>query len=473
MSFWSLRRSLVIGINVAVIIVLAITAWASYRDILHELDEVFDAQLAQMAKSVAAFYSPPTDTHATAKRIPLSKYHDVGEEDPLKEKGPSGHKYESKIGYHIYRTDGARMAFTNQPEVLPLKHLSAGYHTVMSEQQKWFVYSYYAEEKKIWVHTFQREDVRSELGGYLASEQVYPLVLMWVPISLIVLFIVYLVLKPVNQFSRDLRSRAIDNLSPITSDLPKELVPIKAAVNKLLYQIARFSEREKRFIADASHELRTPLSAIQIHAENIMYSDDLKESKRSGDAIYRSIERMTHLVNQLLRLNRLDSAIDPIDFKECDLKLIVSKAIDELPMNLVEQFRWQVSTEMIVIKCNEALMISALTNLFSNAMKFSPVGSQIKCEVLERADEVEIRVTDQGEGVSQEALTVLGERFYRFREHTGVSGAGLGLSIVLKIVQLHHGEVTFKNKLPRGFEVIVRLPKKRLPRFYGDIYQDT
>ncbi|NWO01408.1 MAG: ATP-binding protein [Idiomarinaceae bacterium] len=91
--------------------------------------------------------------------------------------------------------------------------------------------------------------------------------------------------------------------------------------------------------------------------------------------------------------------------------------------------------------------------------EFSPVGSQITCEALQQANEIEIRISDQGEGVSQEALTVLGERFYRFREHTGVSGSGLGLSIVLKIVQLHHGEMTFKNKLPRGFEVIIQLPK--------------
>ena len=73
MKFWSLRRSLVIGINLAVIAVLVFTAWASYRDILHELDEVFDAQLAQAAKSLAAFYTHSSETQSVPKKDPNIK----------------------------------------------------------------------------------------------------------------------------------------------------------------------------------------------------------------------------------------------------------------------------------------------------------------------------------------------------------------------------------------------------------------
>jgi len=305
MSLWSLRRSLVVGINLAVVTVLAVTAWASYRDILHELDEVFDAQLAQTAKSLATFYAPAKNKLSVTQIIPISQYDDTGEDSYAEEKGPSGHKYESKIGYQIYNVDGNLLASTNQAQSLNLKGLEAGYHTLKSDKNTWFIFSYFEESKGIWVHTFQRQDVRGELSGYLASEQLYPLLLMWVPISLIILLIVYIVLKPVNRFAADLRARELNNLSPVESELPNELVPIRQALNRLLHQIKMFSEREKRFVADASHELRTPLSAIQVHAENVISADSLGDAKHSGKSIFYSVERMSRLVNQLLLLNIL------------------------------------------------------------------------------------------------------------------------------------------------------------------------
>ncbi|RDK82496.1 UNVERIFIED_ORG: two-component system sensor histidine kinase QseC [Idiomarina abyssalis] len=458
MKLWSLRRSLVIGINLAVIAVLAITAWASYRDILHELDEVFDAQLAQTAKSLAAFYTPSPETQPAPQRIPISNYYDTGEEESANERGPSGHKYESKIGYHIYNSEGKLLALTNQLQILPLKNLKPGYHTLENDAQTWFIFSYFSKSRGIWVRTFQRQDVRSELSGYLATEQLYPLLLMWVPISLIILFIVYLVLKPVNRFATHLRARALNNLSPIESDLPKELIPIKQAINKLLHQIKMFSEREKRFIADASHELRTPLSAIQVHAENIIHAESLEDSKQSGKAIFSAVERMSHLVNQLLRLNRLDSLDKSTDFSDIELKTLVSAAINSLPTNRVENYQWQVDVPTTKIACNETLIISALTNLLSNAMKFSPADSTIQIEAVDTSASIIIKIRDQGSGVPAEIIEQMGERFYRFREHTNIAGSGLGLSITSKIIQLHHGKLSFNNIQPSGFEVQIELP---------------
>ena len=458
MKLWSLRRSLVIGINLAVIAVLAITAWASYRDILHELDEVFDAQLAQTAKSLAAFYTHSSETQSVPKRIPISNYNDTGEDESANERGPSGHKYESKIGYHIYNSEGKLLALTNQLQILPLKNLKPGYHTLENDAQTWFIFSYFSKSRGIWVRTFQRQDVRSELSGYLATEQLYPLLLMWVPISLIILFIVYLVLKPVNRFATHLRARALNNLSPIESDLPKELIPIKQAINKLLHQIKMFSEREKRFIADASHELRTPLSAIQVHAENIIHAKSLEDSKQSGKAIFSAVERMSHLVNQLLRLNRLDSLDKSTDFSDIELKTLVSAAINSLPTNRVGNYQWQVDVPTTKIACNETLIISALTNLLSNAMKFSPADSTIQIEAVDTSASIIIKIRDQGSGVPAEIIEQMGERFYRFREHTNIAGSGLGLSITSKIIQLHHGKLSFNNIQPSGFEVQIELP---------------
>ena len=460
MKLWSLRRSLVIGVNLAVVVVLLITAWSSYRDIIHELDEVFDAQLAQTAKSIAEFYIP-TDLESSPQTIPISDYVDKGEGVAAEmEKGPSGHKYESKIGYQIYSNTGHMLAHTDQSDVPWLKNLKVGYETIKSEDKTWLVYSYCAHEKSIWVHAFQREDVRDELAGYLASGQIYPLLLMWAPISLVVLFLVYLILKPVNKFAFKLRAKTIDDLESIDIDLPKELSPVKSAINQLLGQIKMFSYREKRFIADASHELRTPLSAIQVHAENITTAKSIDDAKQSGEAIVLTIVRMTHLVNQLLLLNRLDTSEHSFLDTEFDLRAVISNAIDNLPINQVEQYQWRVQIPTVILRGNEYTLISAFTNLLSNAMKFSPIDSTIAIKCHEADEHITIQITDQGKGLPETVLERMGERFYRFREHSSIPGSGLGLSITSKIIDLHDGEITYKNVLPTGLEVRIFLPKR-------------
>jgi len=351
------------------------------------------------------------------------------------------------------------LASTNQPQSLNLKGLEAGYHTLKSDKNTWFIFSYFEESKGIWVHTFQRQDVRGELSGYLASEQLYPLLLMWVPISLIILLIVYIVLKPVNRFAAELRARELNNLSPVESELPNELVPIRQALNRLLHQVKMFSEREKRFVADASHELRTPLSAIQVHAENVISADSLDDAKHSGKSIFYSVERMSRLVNQLLLLNRLDSLNFTSKFEEVEISKLVSLALNNLPINKVENHQWHIDVSSIRIICDEILIVSALTNLLSNAMKFSPKNSKIQIVATEAANRVIIKVADEGKGVPEEILERLGERFYRLQEHSGVSGSGLGLSITHKIVQLHHGKISFNNAYTTGLEVHIELPK--------------
>ncbi len=457
MNIRSLRRGLIIGINLAVISVLAITAWASYRDILHELDEVFDAQLAQTAKYIARFYSIPVPNIESPTLIPTSDYEDMGEDETSPESGPSGHKYESKIGFQIHSHENKLLAYTSQATDLHLENLPAGYHTITHNDLRWFVFSYYSSDKNIWVRTFQREDVRTELSGYLEKEQLWPLFLVWFPISVVIILIVFIVLKPVNKFSHALSNRALNNLSPIRINLPLELIPIKKAINQLLNQVREYADREKRFIADASHELRTPLSAIQVHAENILAANQLEEAKHAGHSIYDSVTRMSGLVDQLLILNRLDT-MDDVGFEEADTRNLVTVAIDSFPLNLIEKYQWVVEVSRCQIWCNKALMVSAISNLISNAIKFSPIDSTIRIASKNLSGYLYLTVSDEGDGAPPDQLSRLGDRFYRLQNHSQVKGSGLGLSITKKIVELHQGTLTYRNGPKSGLEVELKIP---------------
>ncbi|WP_417657504.1 ATP-binding protein [Pseudidiomarina aestuarii] len=460
MSKWSLRRTLIIGINLAVIAVLMITTWNIYRDILHEIDEVFDAQMAQTAKSIASLYPVDALAESNPQEIPLSSFYDLGEvDDGSLERGQSGHKYEHKIGFFVTTEQGQPLAYTEQALAFDFTDRRAGYHDAQHSGYTWFVYSYYSVAKSIWVHTFQREDVRSELSGYLARDQLYPLLLMWVPISLIVLFIVYFALKPINQLAQDLRSREVDQLHPITTELPQELEPIRTAVNILLARVDLFSKREKRFIADASHELRTPLSAIKVHAENVQHASDPVQAQQSAAAIIESVDRMSNLVNQLLSLNRLDSSAALTNSASLQVKEIVMAAINGLPSRDVERFQWDINVSDLSVQGNELLLVSAISNLIANAMKFSPSESTISIRGQQTASHILLSITDQGTGVPKDVLQHLGDRFYRHQEHSHIEGAGLGLSIVAKVIELHRGTLKFKQAESGGLLVEIELPK--------------
>jgi two-component system sensor histidine kinase QseC len=119
----------------------------------------------------------------------------------------------------------------------------------------------------------------------------------------------------------------------------------------------------------------------------------------------------------------------------------------------------QIDAPTIKIACNETLIISALTNLLSNAMKFSPADSKIQINAVETSESITIKIMDQGTGVPTEMLQRMGERFYRFQGHSGIDGSGLGLSITSKIIQLHDGKISFNNIHPTGFAVQIELPK--------------
>lgn len=124
---------------------------------------------------------------------------------------------------------------------------------------------------------------------------------------------------------------------------------------------------------------------------------------------------MSRLVNQLLLLNRLDSLNFTEKFEEVEISKLVSLALNHLPINKVENHQWHIDVSSIRIICDETLIVSVLTNLLSNAMKFSPKGSKIQVVALETANRVIIKVADEGKGVPKETLERLGSASIDFK----------------------------------------------------------
>jgi len=279
MTFNSIKLWLLVSINLLMIIILGMTASISYHNSLHEMDEIYDAQLAQTARLLWTLYKVnPNKFSEDPIVIPVPTRIDTGEQlTSAQERMFPEHKYESKIAFQIWRNEKLILLSENATSFLA-QSKTEGFHEIAEKNYKWITFSLYDPVEDIWVYTSQREDVRSEMSGHMAATQIRPLLLLIIPLSILIYFIIGLSLRPLSHLSQQLRDKKPEKLTEVHTNLPSELKPIQVAINGLLKRITLYLDKEKRFIIDASHELRTPLSILQLHAQNL--NSDLTEQEK-------------------------------------------------------------------------------------------------------------------------------------------------------------------------------------------------
>jgi two-component system, OmpR family, sensor histidine kinase TctE len=222
---------------------------------------------------------------------------------------------------------------------------------------------------------------------------------------------------------------------PLTG-MPREIRPLVAAVNSALDRLARGLDVQRRFTADAAHELRTPLSVLTARLDALAGGDI--------NAMRRDVDRMNRLVEQLLKMARLESL--PLDVAQLvDLNDVVIEAISLLAPLAIREGKELVRVEVakpVMVHGNRPALVTALVNLIENALPHAPAGSAIEVEL---ASDGRIQVLDRGPGVPESELEAIFRRFHRGRTH-GTAGAGLGLSIVAEIAAAHGGSVSAASR---------------------------
>lgn len=462
----SIRFTLLVSINAIVILVLILTGWSTYRTTVYELSELFDAQLAQTAR-LLSHVAGHVD-FAQAESLPIiidtpyfPDLSDYASEEEVRQL--SGHAYEGKIAFQVWDDKGQLVLTSANASDSPLSVSQTGYHDIHLNGHHWISFSLPIKHKNYWVFTAQRDDVRGELSGFIADEQLYPILLTWVPISVLVFWIISWVLKPIRGFSRNLRERSPNQLTPLTLQLPKEINPIQDAINTLFERVNTYVQRERRFIADASHELRTPLSVMRIHAENLLKSDTEEERRESALSVIAGTRRMSHLVNQLLIMARIEGKLNSsLETKTISIKEWVNTVLAEMPAELIQRVEWQVELPHNDSITGEPVLLHALLrNLLENAGKFTPLNEAVTVQASSEEHQVKLSVSNPGPELSEQDIQRLGERFYRHQAMQNIEGSGLGLSIVKRILELHRGEITFSAVAGGGLRVDIVLPQPR------------
>jgi signal transduction histidine kinase len=207
--------------------------------------------------------------------------------------------------------------------------------------------------------------------------------------------------------------------------LPRELLPLIVAVNEALDRLEKGMRLQQEFTADAAHELRTPLAVLRARVDSLPDQKDLA-------ALKSDIDVMSHVVSQLLEIAELENAGLRIDGR-VDLYAVAADVVSMIAGVAIAQGKEVALTGgPVLVRGNEAMIFRAIRNLADNAIKHTESGSEVIVDVREDGT---VRVLDKGPGVppAERALTV--RRFWRARRDQ--DGAGLGLSIVSRIAELH------------------------------------
>ena len=460
MAFNSIKFYLLLGINLLMLGTLSLNAWIAYHDALHELDEIYDAELARSAKLISLLLSsnpiPQTNTEPLVIAVPHIT--EMGETlSAQQERLLDGHKYEGKIAFQAQQGDKLIMLSENALQ-FPTPQRQAGYHEITEHNTLWVTFSYFVPEQDLWIFTAQREDIREELGAHIAQAQVRPILFMMLPLSLLIYLVIRLVLRPLQLLQQQVADKTPEQLHEIQLALPLELQPIQSAINRLLHRIRRYLQQEKRFIADASHELRTPLSILQLHAQNLSSASDPAEVTEAVNAITEGSKRMSHLINQLLSIARLDHLQQP-DCTAIPVSSLLHHSLSQLPMKLLDKVNWQLELDdSCQIYGDDTLLQSVMRNVLDNAAKYSPTDGTVKVQT-SRNNQQQIMINIKNSGNTTAETSRLGNRFYRHQQHQQIEGAGLGLSIVKHIIELHSGSISFSANSQLGLDVLILLPQ--------------
>ena len=236
---------------------------------------------------------------------------------------------------------------------------------------------------------------------------------------------------------------------------------------RTLQPIEESHARQRRFTADASHELRTPLTAIKMESE-VALMDAAAGKKTLREALQSNIEeadKLDSLINNLLRLSRLEDEQVRTGFTKLQASALVNEATEKVKKTA------ELKGVSIRNDCKEASVLGdreslaqLLTILLDNAIKYSHKGSEVTIRSYPEREKTVLQVSDQGVGIEREALDHVFDRFYRAdssRNKTGTDGFGLGLSIAKMIADIHDGTITLSSRLGHGTTATITLPQPK------------
>ena len=471
----SIRTILIRRLLLATLILVGGGSWFSYRQIQHETQELFDAQLARSARLILSL------VQADRSRLEFSSIQKFLDENKLiagdeaktdnilddifgdedDEQLPNGHIYETKLGFQIWDKAGNLILKSSNLPFIEISTQAMGFSDNYFSANNWRVFSLTSSDGLYRCITAERIDVRNDLIGDIFAGLLKFFIAL-VPVLLITMwFAIRQGLEPLQSLASQIQSRGAEKLDSISeNNAPEEIRTITDALNQLLSKLSHALAREKRVVSDAAHELRTPLAAVKLHAELARKANNAEDRKSSIKRVLEGIDRTTHLVKQLLTLARLSPESFAGTLQSKDIRqLMIEEVALQAPLAEEKGIELSISdSSEVVASVDETSLRLLIGNLLNNAISYTQPGGAINLKLYTHENNFTLIVEDNGPGIPVEERRRVLDRFYRLKNHDQ-TGCGIGLSIVMQVVELHQARLKLDEPdQGSGLKVTVTFP---------------
>lgn len=466
----SIRRFLLFNLVITIIAAIIITALGNYYIDKKAINKSLDSSLVEMGLLIRAII------HASDLAVPF-KLRNV--QSPLNVL-PFLHKkdmHEAKLKideikeeinpYKFQLWSSKKKLLFNSPQT-PIVSLIAkpGLSNKIIDGNNWRIFTIYDQKAGLIIAIGKQYKPRYTMIRHMLINNTR-LTLLIYPISgLFIWLIILSSLKNIGFFAKELTERAADHLEPVDfNKVPIEIRPLADELNKLFLRLQQAFEREQRFAADAAHELHTPLAALKTQTQLALKSTSTEECAIHLKEVLASVDRCTHVIQQLLTMCRLSpETILPEHFSWLNLAHIATEVVAQLAPQAILK---QIEIELIATEPEYKLLGNAtglhvlIRNLVDNAIRYTPSGGMVKVVLLNFPQAIHLNVIDNGPGIPEKLRARVFERFFRVLGNYA-PGSGLGLAIVEQIAKLHNASIHLTQpETEMGLKVELRFPKNK------------
>ncbi|MES1956092.1 sensor histidine kinase [Salinisphaera hydrothermalis] len=384
-------------------------------------------------------------------------------------------EHQERVFYSVFTQDGRRLAGNLALPIKPAWQKSARQSSVYLdtsfENVSWRLHGQSFElagwssneSLQIWVgHT---NAGRRTLANHLFMPALIRFIVFLMGAALFGGLAIRSALRPLHRLRDQLRTRAADDVTPLSARVPGELSELAKTLDDLLTRQRNARAQLLRFVADASHQLKTPLAGLQNASELALKESHPAAWHRALQQIHGSADRTSRLARQLLNFTRLRHvpSSPPASIDLVALAADCTREWADAPSAFRHDLGFAAFDRATGPVKGEAWALRELIgNLIDNALRYTPAGCAITVGVRRRGQNVELSVEDDGPGVDEALIARLGQPFER-AGRTDEYGSGLGLAIVRSVIDRHQGRLHISNRDGGGLLVSVCLPMSGQP----------
>ena len=446
----SLKKNLIFHLSALIALTLGIAGFFSFINAKKEINEIFDADMIKSAKIILGVINHDNF-------IESSKNLDA----ELHQKFFNRYDYEM----HIQAWKKNNLIYNSSPQLILQNPKDQGFNTVNLNHELWRSFVFFEQKTHVKILILEKYHIRQELIFSILISAILPFILAIFPLLFFISSTVKKELLPLALLTNKIAKISSQTLKQFRNPhAPIELKPFLNAFNDLLFRLNDSLENEKRFTDFVAHELNTPLSIIKLQAQILTQQSDRKFYEESQKNLIESVNRATHLIDQLLTLSRLESDSRNFTTENFNFTELLKNIIDFCQINADENnlkiiFHNLAKDEKIMIDANKIYYEIMLKNILSNAIKYSHHNHEILVELSQKNNFLTLRIVNIGDDLSNEEIQKLFDNFYRAKnsKNQRIAGSGLGLAIVKKIADLHNNKITFTSSSKQNcIELIIK-----------------